>query len=172
MASADGKVGVMVDAGLPDGMNASLVLRPTPRIRAHGGISYNGFAPGVRAGVSLAAFPFWITPTITAEAGRYFQGNANPLLQMVSGDSEIDEPLLRDIGYDYANAHIGLEFGYSGMTFYVHAGMSVIQTKLRNVGDSLALVFDDEEGPSVEIRSDPFLRIIAPSGRTGFVYYF
>ncbi|MBL4637590.1 MAG: hypothetical protein JKY56_27285 [Kofleriaceae bacterium] len=170
-ASADGTLGLMVDAGLPDGVVASLVVRPTPRIRAHGGVSYNGFAPGVRAGVSLAAFPFWITPTITVEAGRYFQGNANPLVEMLSGSSGIDEPILRDVGYDYANAHVGLEFGYSGMTFYVHAGMSVVELELHNVGDSLALFFDDE-GPAVEVRSDPLIRIIAPSGRTGFVYYF
>ncbi len=162
----------MLDAGLPDGVNGALVLRPTPRIRAHGGLSFNGFAPGVRGGVTVAAFPFWITPTLTVEAGRYFKGDANGLVRMISGNAEFDEPVLRELGYDYATTHVGLEFGYSGMTFYVHGGMSVVQARLRNVGESLSLLLDGDSGPSLEIRSDPLVRIIAPSGSTGFVYYF
>ncbi|MCP4446634.1 MAG: hypothetical protein GY811_15005 [Myxococcales bacterium] len=168
----DGSVGLMVDAGLPDGVSGSLVWRATPRIRAHGGMGYNGFAPGVRAGVSLAAFPYFITPTATVEAGRFFQGNANTLAQMVSGDSSFDEPVLREFGYDFANAHLGIELGYSGMTFYVHGGMSALQMRVRNLDETLAASFEDSEGPKLEVRSDPVVRVIAPSARAGFVYYF
>lgn len=168
----DGSVGVMVDAGLPDGVSGSLVWRMTPRLRIHGGVGYNGFAPGVRAGFSLAAFPFFITPTATVEAGRFFEGNANTLAQMVSGDPEYDEPALREVGYDFANAHVGLELGYSGMTFYVHGGMSALQMRVRNLDATLSANFEDSEGPKVELRSDPSVRVIGPSARAGFVYYF
>lgn len=168
----DGSLGLMVDAGLPDGVNGSLVWRPTPRLRAHGGVGYNGFAPGVRAGASVAAFPFWVTPTFTVEAGRYFEGDANKLARMVSGDESFDEPVLRELGYDYANAHLGLEIGYSGMTFYVHGGLSMLQMRVRNVDESLAANFDSEEGARIEVRKDPTIRLTAPSGRAGFIYYF
>tara|TARA_R110002073_G_scaffold218689_3_gene378979 strand:+ start:558 stop:1103 length:546 start_codon:yes stop_codon:yes gene_type:complete len=168
----DGSVGVMVDAGLPDGVSGSLVWRMSPRIRVHGGVGYNGFAPGVRAGFSVAAFPFFITPTATVEAGRFFEGDANTLAQMVSGDSEFDEPALREVGYDFANAHVGLELGYSGMTFYVHGGMSALQMRVRNLNATLDANFDESDGPKLELRSDPTLRVIGPSARAGFVYYF
>ncbi len=168
----DGTVGLMVDAGLPDGVSGSLVWRMTPRIRVHGGVGFNGFAPGMRAGFSLAAFPFFVTPTATVEAGRFFEGNANTLAQMVSGDPAFDEPVLREVGYDFANAHIGLELGYSGMTFYVHGGMSALQMRVRNLDDTLAANNEESDGPRVELRSDPVLRVIGPSARAGFVYYF
>lgn len=166
------KVGLMFGAGVPDGVNSALVWRPTPRIRAHGGVAYNGFAPGVRGGISLAAIPFWITPSVSVEAGRFFSGNANLLAQMVSGDTSFDELALRDIGYDFANAHLGIELGYEDMTFYLHGGMSAVQMSVRNVDDFLALAFESDEGPKIEVRSDPKLRLFAPSARTGFVYYF
>ena len=168
----DGTVGIMVGAGLPDGVDGSLVWRVLPRVRLHGGVGYNGFAPGVRAGLSLAAFPFIITPTASVEAGRFFPGNANTLAQMLMGDASYDEPALREVGYDFANAHVGLEFGYSGMTFYMHGGMSMVQTTVRNLDESLAATFEEGEGPKLEIRSDPTARITAPSARAGFVYYF
>ncbi len=167
----DGTVGIMVDAGLPDGVNGSLVWRATPRIRAHGGVGYNGVAPGVRAGLSVAAFPYFVTPTATIEAGRFFSGNANTLAQMISGDPSFDEPILRDVAYDFANAHLGFELGYSGMTFYVHGGMSVLQMRVHNVDESLAFTASDD-GAKLEVRSDPLVRVIAPSARAGFVYYF
>jgi len=162
----------MLDAGLPDGVNGALVWRITPRLRAHGGVGYNGISPGIRAGLSLAAFPSIVTPTASVEAGRYFSGNANPLAQMLSGDESIDEPMLHDVGYVYANAHIGLEVGYSRMTFYLHGGMSAVQLRVRNVQESLATVFNDSAGPKIEMRSDPVIRVIAPSARAGFIYYF
>lgn len=166
----DGRVGLMFDAGLPDGVNGAMVWRPLPRIRVHGGMGYNGFAPGVRGGVSMSAVPYWVTPTATVEVGRYFEGNANRLAQMISGDPEFDEPVLRRIGYDYANAHVGAELGYAGMTFYVHGGLSALQMRVRNVDDSLGM--SDGEGTRVEVRSDPVLRLLSPSARAGFIYYF
>lgn len=170
-SSADaGTLGLMVNAGAPDGLGGSVVWRPTPRIRTHGGIGYNGIAPGAQAGVTLAAIPYWITPTATVEVGRFFRGNANSLMNMVGANTE-DEPVLREVGYDFATAHVGLEFGYSAMTFYLHGGMSVVQGKVRNVDESINSALE-EDGPRVEVRSDPVVRVTAPSAQLGFIYYF
>lgn len=168
----NGRIGLMLDAGLPDGVNGSLVWRMTPRIRAHAGVSHNGISPGVRAGIGIAAFPYWITPTATLEAGHYFVGDASALAQRLSGDPELNDPILQAVGYDYANAHVGLELGYASMTFYIHAGMSVLQMTVRNLDESLAPSDEEMDGPRIEVRGDPSLRVIAPSARTGFIYYF
>src|SRR5438445_421418 len=67
------KLGMMADAGLPDGANASLVFRPARWIRMHGGGGYNMISGGVRAGVTLLA-PFVVAPSGTLEVGHYFDG--------------------------------------------------------------------------------------------------
>src|SRR5690349_18831998 len=60
-------LGVMMDAGLPDGANAALVFRPVSWLRAHGGGGYNMISKGVRAGLTL--LPFGAGPSATLEGG-------------------------------------------------------------------------------------------------------
>src|SRR5437868_1167806 len=60
-------LGVMVDAGVPDGANASLVFRPLSWLRAHGGGGTNMIGMGVRVGATL--LPFGSGPSATFEAG-------------------------------------------------------------------------------------------------------
>jgi hypothetical protein len=115
------RFGVMADAGVPDGANASLVFRPLAWLRAHGGGGANTISKGVRAGVTL--LPFGAGPSATLEAGHYFDGDANGLAQRFAG-STFSSPLLERVGYDYANAHLGLDFGTRRVVFYLHGGMS------------------------------------------------
>src|SRR3954471_19015778 len=92
-------VGVMMDAGLPDGANAALVFRPLSWLRAHGGGGYNMISKGVRAGATL--LPFGSGPSVTLEGGHYFDGDANGLAQRFAG-SAFSSALLDRVGYDYA----------------------------------------------------------------------
>src|ERR1700690_2945931 len=73
------QLGVMADAGLPDGANASLVFRPLRWLRVHGGGGYNMVSAGVRGGATVV--PFGMGPSATLEAGHYFDGNANGAVQ-------------------------------------------------------------------------------------------
>src|SRR5262245_38975876 len=109
-------VGLMVDAGVPDGANASLVFRPWSFLRLHAGGGTNLIAPGVRGGASLMLGSL----SATAEAGHYFSGDANGLARNVTGNMAIDVPALREVGYDYVNLSLGMEFGPSWMTFFIH----------------------------------------------------
>src|SRR5947199_8257800 len=78
-AAALPRLGVMVDAGLPDGGTASLVFRPSRWLRVHGGGGYNAVSPGVRAGVTLV--PFGMGSSATLEAGHPSEGNATAAAQ-------------------------------------------------------------------------------------------
>src|SRR5262249_53583499 len=111
----------MVDAGVPDGANGSLVYRPADWIRVHAGGGTNLISPGVRAGVSV--LPFGGGLSLSIDGGHYFSGDANGLARKLTGDETIDVPALRDVGYDYANFHVGLELGARYFTFYIHGGM-------------------------------------------------
>jgi hypothetical protein len=94
-------VGVMADAGLPDGAMASIV----------------------RAGFTLVPFKSVVTPTLSFDYGHYPEGDANPIVERFFGD-EYSAEMLEHIGYDFANAHLGFAFGRKRATFYVQGGMS------------------------------------------------
>ena len=153
VAAADSKLGVMADAGVPDGATASLVVRPVSVLRLHGGLGYNTISRGVRVGATLAPFKAFVSPTLSIDYGRYPEGDANPLARMVTGDAMYASSKLEHIGYDFANAHVGLAFGQARASFYLQAGMSRTAATLHDDSTSAKLV------------------MWSPSARLGFVLY-
>src|SRR6476646_11179728 len=164
-------LGVMVDAGLPDGANASLVLRPFSWLRAHGGGGTNMIGTGVRARATLV--PFGAGPSATLEVRHTFDGNANGLAQRLAG-STFSSPLLERVGYDYANAHLGLDLGSRRVTFYIHAGMSYVRADVHNaesVVSTNAMMNGGNGSTEVSIAKDPTLRAWFPSAKLGLIVY-
>jgi hypothetical protein len=168
-------LGLMADAGVPDGVQGSLVLRPMKWLRTSVGGGYNMISKGVRAGVSI--LPFGRGPSATLEAGRFFEGNANTAgSKYIAGYSDANplSPALDRIGYDYANAHLGLDFGYKRVTFYIHGGMTYMRGKVHNLGSLFnknpAINGTDENGLSVTV-SDVSYTVIAPSAKLGLIVY-
>src|SRR5689334_13351451 len=97
----------MVDAGVPEGANGSVVYRPWSFLRLHAGAGTNFVAPGVKAGLALMPFGAGYGLSLNAEAGRAFSGDAQPLARMLTGDSSLEVAALRDVSYDYANLRLG-----------------------------------------------------------------
>lgn len=165
------RLGVMADAGLPDGANASLVFRPLRWLRVHGGGGTNLISAGLRGGVTLV--PFGWGPSATLEAGHYFDGNANGLAQRFAGSS-FSSAMLDRVGYDYANAHLGLDFGYRRVTFYLHGGMSYVRAQVHNL-DSVISSQASNAGANgmteVSIKQDPTVRAWFPSAKLGLLVY-
>ena len=166
------RFGVMADAGLPDGANVSLVFRPLSWLRAHGGGGTNMISKGLRAGVTL--LPFRSGPSATLEAGHYFDGDANGLARRFAGSSFQSE-LLERIGYDYANAHLGLDFGSRRVTFYIHGGMSYVRANIHNVDSVIsaqaAANGADSGTTEVSVKQDPIVRAWFPSVKLGLIVY-
>jgi hypothetical protein len=163
------RFGLMVDAGLPDGATGSLVFRPWWWVRVHAGGSYNLVSPGVRGGLTLAPIPGGSTLTANIEAGRYFDGDANPLARMITGDDSIDVAALRDVGYDYANFHAGFEWGRQYATFYIHAGMSYVTGEMKNASETFSSI---DSYTTVAFSENPRVTIWTPSLRLGLIVYF
>ena len=160
-------LGIMVDAGLPDGANASLVFRPWSFLRLHAGGGTNMVAPGVRGGLSLVLGGL----SATAEAGHYFSGDANGLARNLSGNMALDVPALRDFGYDYVNLSLGVEFGPSWMTFFIHGGMSRVTGTVKDLGTTFTEAAKDD-GTTVTFAQDPNVTIWSVSARMGLIVYF
>jgi cell wall-associated NlpC family hydrolase len=162
-------IGVMADLGLPDGATASIVYRPIRAMRLHAGFSHNMISLGERVGVTLVPLSWWASPTLSVEYGHYAEGNANPLVRMATGDATFSSAVLDRVGYDYANAHVGLELGRKWFTFYLHAGISRITGTVHNL--SAETMAKGEGTTTVTFPSDPNVRLWTVSARLGFIVY-
>jgi hypothetical protein len=165
--------GVMADAGLPDGMQGAIVLRPERWLRASVGGGYNMISKGVRAGLSI--LPFGRGPSVTIEAGRYFEGDANGVARKFLGLGANDNAVLERIAYDYANAHLGLDFGYKRVTFFIHGGLTYLRGTVHNLDQALhssaSINNVDSNGLEVSVKQDPTVKIIGPSAKLGLIVY-
>jgi opacity protein-like surface antigen len=160
-AAAGPGVGVMADVGVPDGATASLAIRPIQAITVHGGVSHNYVSQGFRGGVALAPFDTWIRPTLSADYGRYAEGDANPLARMISGDESYHSTTLERVGYSFANAHVGFEMGRR-FTFYLRAGVTRVDGAIRNLA---------ADSDSITFTQDPRATMTTVSARLGFTFY-
>jgi hypothetical protein len=171
-------LGLMTDVGIPDGLQGSIVLRPAKWLRGSVGGGYNMISKGVRVGLSL--LPFGRGPSGTVEAGRYFAGDANAVVAQASGanvQGSVFSPLLQRVGYDYVNAHLGLDFGYKRATFYIHGGMSYVRGTIPK--SSIAEAFNNQpsingetaSGTQITVKSDATVTYIGPSAKIGLIVY-
>jgi hypothetical protein len=138
-------LGASADVGVPTGAGASLVLRPWSWLRLSAGGMTNSISGGIRAGVSLAPFHAVVAPTLSAELGRFFDGDANGTAAWALGQPSFHSNLLTHVGYDFADAMAGLELGppdrwvvslRAGLS-YIHASASFEQA-LQQVASQLS----------------------------------
>lgn len=148
-------VGMNFDVGAPDGAALGVVVRPHLNwLRLNLAGSYNGLAPGVRGGLTLDPINFPVAPTATFEYGHFWDGT-------VPGVHQSPE-----VGYDYANLHVGLEFGKRDVwRFYLRGGATWIDAHAGGFQSTINL----PNGVSV---GDPTIQGWLPSGKLGFAIYF
>jgi hypothetical protein len=171
-------IGVMADAGVPDGVQGSLVLRPWKALRASVGGGYNMISKGIRVGLTF--LPFGRGPSATLEAGHYFDGDANSAAAKLFGPGIANSafsPTLQHFGYDYVNAHLGLDFGYKRVTFYIHGGLSYVQSHVSNVDQLIntstpTINGETSSGQQVTVPQGVNIKAIGPSGKIGLIVYF
>ena len=125
---------------------------------------HNTISPGLRGGISLVPFYYWITPSLTVEAGHYFEGDATWIARRLTSDRSLD-PIFRQVGYDFGNAHLGLELGSPrSVSFFLSAGISYVQM---GSGVQQAIIND----PTIQA-SDVRLSGVIPSAKLGLLVYF
>lgn len=159
----------MIDAGAPDGAHGSLLYRPARWLNLHAGVGSNLISIGVRGGATVYLLPTRVTPSLNVDVGRYQAGDANAAMRRLGVGGDSNDPLLREVGYDYGDLHLGLDFGRERVSFYIHGGLTAMRGRIRNAGDALD---PGEDGPTIEVRQDPIATIVAPSARLGFLFYF
>lgn len=156
-----------IDVGVPDGLAVVGIWRPLSQLRLTFGPTYNTSSFGLRLGVTWSPIKFVINPTLTVEAGHYFTGNDTSLLSTWVGKSGVAASTFKDLSYDYANAHLGLEFGASRFVFFLHFGLSWVGL---HVHDFQTFIRQQTGDDSIEA-SDPTVRLTTPSLKLGFIFY-
>lgn len=165
-----GTFGVMADVGVPDGAVASLVVRPIRALRVEAGIADNIVSPGVRGAVTWIPFATWATPILSLGYGRYFERDANGIAQQLAGDNSFTSPLLEKVGYDFANARVGIELGRKYFTFFIHAGVSRVTGQIHHF-DQVASSQTASDSMVSITATDPKITLWGVSANLGFIVY-
>ena len=162
--------GVMVDVGVPDGLIGSLTIRPRKWVRVSAGGGSNGISSGWRTGITL--LPFGAGPSASFEYGGYQDGDANAMAKTFGlGSSSV----LQRVGYQYMNAHLGLDFGTRRFVFFLHGGVTMLRGQIHNLdtlipappaGDASATGTTE-----VTVRRDPNAKAVGPSLKLGLIVY-
>jgi hypothetical protein len=163
--------GVLLDADAPNGAGAAVLFRPLPWLRVNGGVATNTLGVAARAGVGVA-FYFPITPSFNLDVGHYFPADYGAGLSKRFGVSIPEGPaalMLKNFGYDFATASVGLELGSPRyFSFFVRGGLTYWSLR---VNESQALLGGalGEDGLS----ADPVnVRFTIPTVKAGFLIYF
>jgi hypothetical protein len=123
------KLGLMFDLGTLDGGMMSLVYRPLPYLRFHGGGGTNGAGPGVRVGAALQPLrnSGW---SLSLDGGHFFPGNVNGVFAAFAGSDYDDSHLLEHFDYDFVNLQAGWEVERNDLLFFARAGVGFLWTEL------------------------------------------
>jgi hypothetical protein len=166
------RFGLSIDAGWPDFAGVSILWRPWYWLRLEAGGTTTWYASnGVRAGVSLVPFYFPITPAVTVNYGRVLESDWNPMLAKFNASNADLEPVLRQFGYDYVDAHVGLEMGSARrFTFFVRGGLTQFWSKVHGLTPA-AMSQLTGSGTDATVK-DATVTIRMPSVKLGFLIYF
>lgn len=164
--------GLTLDGGFPDAAGVGLLYRPWYWLRLEAGGTTTVYASnGYRVGVSLVPFNFAITPALTFNYGRALETDWNPMLQKLGASDPDLEPVLRKFGYQYVDAHLGLELGAPRrFVFFVRAGLTQLWTTVHGLTAAAATAIEDAS-MSATI-SDTKITMRVPSVKFGFLVYF
>lgn len=163
--------GAMLDVGVPDGAGLSLLWRPVYFLRLNAGLTYNLLGVGVRGGVSLIPFYYWITPSLTLDVGHYFDADlskySDQLVSDPTGKAILGDALSK-FSYDYGNLHLGLEIGSPHrFLFTLRGGVSYATTTIHNFQAAAQAATSDTNLTA----ADPTVKAVFPSLKLGFILY-
>jgi hypothetical protein len=163
------RIGAMLDVGAPDGVGFSAVVRPVEWLRINAGLTTNTLSLGVRGGISLVPLSTFISPSLNADFGHYFDTSYNDLVDKLGGIPLRSDVPVEDIGFNYAGASVGLEIGKpERFSFYLRGGFAYGSL---TINDAERLLRDVTGDP--DITSAPLtIRFTSPSLKLGFLLYF
>jgi hypothetical protein len=113
-------VALQVDLGVPDLVGLSVVVRPLYWLHLQATGNTDLFSGGIGGGVTLVPLNRVVSPSVTIDGGHVFAAATHGIPRSIGIPLDGDR-----IGYDYFDAHAGLEIGANKRAyFFLHAGVS------------------------------------------------
>jgi len=161
-------IGLGLDAGVPSGAGATLLVQPLSWLRLHAGPGTNGAGFGIRGGATFLPARWFVRPTFTLEGGHFFEGDANKVAQNFANLPDFGEEMLRTFSYDFGSAQVGVEVGsHDGFFAYLRAGYSYLDARLGSFESKL-----DDGGDAVSVSADgPTMSSPIPSATLGVAFF-
>ena len=147
-------IGLMLDLGVPDVLTLAAVIRPLDWLRVTGGLSHNLLSIGLRAGVGVVPFDYWVSPSLMLEIGHFFNGNPQSIVNQDGVPTEIS--------YFFANIQGGLNFNIGRVVIFLRGGVSRVESSFS----------PDVADTSFYFPKKPNLKAWIPSLKLGTVVYF
>lgn len=160
-------LGVVSDAGMPDGLNLGLVLAPADWMRFVAAIGSNSASLGYRGGLSLV--PMGWGPSFTVEVGHCNTAPTTSLLRTFFTVPSWMQQYVQQLGYTYVNAHVGFDYRLGGFTLFVHGGVTYLSGTLRSPA---SVVVDSKTNTSIKIPEDGAVTAYTLSAKAGLLYMF
>jgi hypothetical protein len=162
--------GLKIEGAFPEGLAASAVFRPVSEVRLWAGPAWNYVAWGVQGGVTLVPWHLGISPLLSLEAGRYMNADATFLAKTSSGIPQQVKPLLKNVSYDYAAAHLGIEIGTrDAFAISIAAGLAYVALTANGTTSTEGNV---NGAPATVTFRDPHLHGTVPSAKLGLQLWF
>lgn len=131
-------LGASVDAGVPSGIGVSVLARPLPFLRAHGGLGTNGASLGLHVGASLIPVQWIVSPALTLEAGHFFEGEFSGFAGALGFAPEWGDASDIRFGYTYTSALLGLEVGSQRhFNFFLRGGLTYLHMPVDGITEAL-----------------------------------
>ncbi len=166
-ACASPLLGAAVDGGFPDGLAASLVVRPVFPLRLEVGGSYNLLGWGLRGAAALAPIRFVIAPVLRVEVGHQLDSDAGGLAERFARLSPAERSALRRVAYDHVQAELGLELGSPDrLVFFLRAGLGYFSGTVHGFAAAVT-----GENASIVSALDPTVRGTYPAASAGLLFY-
>ena len=161
-------LGAGVDVGLsgplPD-LGVLFAYQPMRWLRLGAGVGTNLIGVGLKGSVTLVN-PYVLPLSLTGEAGRYFQADANPAVRRFASQDD-DVASLKHVGYDFTNLLVGLDAGSGGARFYLRAGATFVRARVSSFEETLR-----SADVSVTRTTDPQVSYAGPTLKLGFLLLF
>jgi hypothetical protein len=163
--------GLALDAAFPQGVALGALYRPLPFLRLWAGPAWSYPAFGVQGGLGLVLVRWAVTPVVSVEAGRFFATDLSPFVKRAGSVPSEMLPLLTDVRYSYAAAHLGFEFGSQrGFTFALRLGLS--RLSIRTSGTGTVKTNEGTPDETTLVFVNPRFGGTAPSLKLGLSYWF
>lgn len=163
------RFGIRLSAGAPEGLNAAGIVHAMRWLRLSVGGTMNNLGSGINVGASLIPLDLALNPVLGVEVGHIFDADYARLLTQVRGEPTPSATLIKNVGYDYVTATLGLEYSpVRRVTLSGSVGISYGSIRVSNTA-----TFIRDAADTADITAQPLtLSLTSPAVKLGVTLYF